>query len=86
MATEAVHVALEEKILVTVGRDGGLQGLEVLGLLTLRVAEESLGRWAGHLGPVIYRVFFLTGPPKIWLSPNPFMKSHTLTFFLGFYY
>lgn len=47
MATEAVHVALEEKILVTVGRDGGLQGLEVLGLLTLRVAEESFGRWAG---------------------------------------
>lgn len=47
VATEAVHVALEEKILVTVGRDGGLQGLEVLGLLTLRVAEESFGRWAG---------------------------------------
>jgi len=44
VATEAVHVALEEKILVTVGRDGGLQGLEVLGLLTLRVAEESFGR------------------------------------------
>jgi len=42
--TEAVHVALEEKILVTVGRDGGLQGLEVLGLLTLRITEESLGR------------------------------------------
>jgi len=42
--TEAVHVALEEKILMTVGRDGGLQGLEVLGLLTLRVAEESVGR------------------------------------------
>ena len=43
--TESVHVALEEKILMTVGRDGGLQGLEVLGLLTLRVAEENVGRW-----------------------------------------
>jgi hypothetical protein len=43
--TEAVHVALEEKLLMTVGRDGGLQGLELLGLLTLRVAEESVGRW-----------------------------------------
>jgi len=42
--TEAVHVALEEKIMMTVGRDGGLQGLEVLGFLTLRVADESLGR------------------------------------------
>ena len=60
--TEAVHVSLEEKILMTVsdfddcdfkldnmtavkvGRDGGLQGLEVLGFLTLRVADESFGR------------------------------------------
>ena len=70
MPTEAVHVSLEEKILMTVseglldsdvdsphcevelvnimyikvGRDGGLQGLEVLGFLTLRVADESFGR------------------------------------------
>ena len=29
-------------------------------------------------------MFFFTGPPKIWLSPNPFMKSHTLTFFSDF--
>jgi len=42
--TEAVHVALEEKISLTVGRDGGLQGLEVLGLLTLRCTEEGVGR------------------------------------------
>jgi len=42
--TEAVHVSLEEKILMTVGRDGGLQGLEVLGFLTLRVADETFGR------------------------------------------
>ena len=27
-----------------VGRDGGLQGLEVLGFLTLRVADETFGR------------------------------------------
>ena len=33
-----------------------------------------------------YRVVFLTSPPWIWLSPNPFIKSHTLTFFLQFYY
>lgn len=42
--TEAVHVTLEEKILLTAGRDGGLQSMELLGLLTLRVAEESVGR------------------------------------------
>ena len=29
---------------IKVGRDGGLQGLEVLGFLTLRVADETFGR------------------------------------------
>ena len=33
---------------------------------------------------VNYRVFFFTGPPWIRLCSNPFIKSHTLTFFLGF--
>ena len=42
--TEAVHVTLEEKILLTAGRDGGLQSMELLGMLTLRVSEESVGR------------------------------------------
>lgn len=44
IATESVHVALEEKVLLTAGRDGGLQTMEILGLMTLRVAEESVGR------------------------------------------
>ena len=42
--TEAVHVTLEEKILLSAGRDGGLQSMEVLGLLTLRVSEDNVGR------------------------------------------
>merc|ERR1719339_41222 len=42
--TEAVHVTLEEKMILTAGRDGGLQTMEVLGLLTLRVQEEKVGR------------------------------------------
>jgi len=42
--TEAVHVTLEEKILLTAGRDGGLQNMELLGLLTLKVSEECVGR------------------------------------------
>ena len=33
---------------IKVGRDGGLQGLEVLGFLTLRVADESFGRIRWH--------------------------------------
>ena len=35
---------LDNTIVIKVGRDGGLQGLEVLGFLTLRVADESFGR------------------------------------------
>ena len=39
-----VHVTLEEKIILSAGRDGGLQNMELLGLLTLKVSEESVGR------------------------------------------
>jgi hypothetical protein len=42
--TEAVHVTLEEKIILSAGRDGGLQNMEILGLMTLRISEESCGR------------------------------------------
>jgi len=42
--SEPVHVSLEEKLLLTAGRDGGLQAMEVLGLMTLRVSDESVGR------------------------------------------
>ena len=44
MDTEAVHVTLEEKILLTAGRDGGLQTMELVGMLTLRVSEDNVGR------------------------------------------
>ena len=40
----SVHVTLEEKIILSAGRDGGLQNMELLGLLTLKVSEESVGR------------------------------------------
>jgi len=42
--TEAVHVALEEKMVLTATRDGGLHNLEVTGMLTLRISDEQLGR------------------------------------------
>lgn len=44
MDTESVHVTLEEKIMLTAGRDGGLQSMELSGMLTLRVSEENVGR------------------------------------------
>ncbi|XP_055594363.1 coatomer subunit delta [Uranotaenia lowii] len=39
-----VHLRMEDKITVRVGRDGGLQNFELSGLLTLRIADEKYGR------------------------------------------
>lgn len=44
ISTEPVSVAIEEKILLTAGRAGGLQNMEILGLMTLRVTDENCGR------------------------------------------
>ncbi|KAB5522481.1 hypothetical protein PHYPO_G00159990 [Pangasianodon hypophthalmus] len=42
--TESVHLRIEEKITLTCGRDGGLQNMEILGMITLRVSDEKNGR------------------------------------------
>uniref|UniRef100_A0A8C9TWR4 Coatomer subunit delta n=1 Tax=Scleropages formosus TaxID=113540 RepID=A0A8C9TWR4_SCLFO len=47
--TESVHMRIEEKISLTCGRDGGLQNMEVLGMITLRVADEKNGRIRLHV-------------------------------------
>lgn len=39
-----VHIRTEEKITLKAGRDGGLQLLEVHGIVTLRVSEEAFGK------------------------------------------
>lgn len=39
-----IHLRLEDKIVVRVGRDGGLQAFELSGLLTLRISDEKYGR------------------------------------------
>lgn len=39
-----VHLRMEDKIVVRIGRDGGLQGFELSGLLTLRISDEKYGR------------------------------------------
>ncbi|XP_034025434.1 coatomer subunit delta-like [Thalassophryne amazonica] len=41
---ESVHLRVKEKILLTCGRDGGLQNMEVLGMVTLRVTDDKYGR------------------------------------------
>eukprot|EP00106_Octopus_bimaculoides_P002902 XP_014770344.1 PREDICTED: coatomer subunit delta-like [Octopus bimaculoides] len=41
---ESVHLRIEEKIVVQAGRDGGLQNLEVFGLVKLKVTDEKFGK------------------------------------------
>lgn len=38
-----VHLKQEERLLVRIGRDGGVQNLELHGLVTLRIADEKWG-------------------------------------------
>ena len=40
----SVHIRVEEKISLTAGRDGGLQNLEIHGLVQLRITDEQFGR------------------------------------------
>ena len=40
----SVHLRVEEKISLSCGRDGGLQNMEVLGMVTLRVSDDKNGR------------------------------------------
>lgn len=40
----SVHLRVEEKITLTCGRDGGLQNMEVIGMVTLRVTDDKNGR------------------------------------------
>ncbi|KAL4608628.1 coatomer subunit delta-like, partial [Arapaima gigas] len=46
---ESVHMRIEEKISLTCGRDGGLQNMEILGMITLRVSDEKNGRIRLHV-------------------------------------
>lgn len=40
----SVHLRQEEKLIVRMGRDGGVQQLELLGLVTLHIGDEKYGR------------------------------------------
>ncbi|XP_005185086.1 coatomer subunit delta [Musca domestica] len=41
---ESIHLKMEDKLVVRIGRDGGLQQFELSGLLTLRISDENMGR------------------------------------------
>jgi coatomer subunit delta len=40
----SVHLRQEERLLVVIGRDGGLRSFELHGLVTLRITNEKFGR------------------------------------------
>ena len=40
----SVHLSIEEKLVLTAGRDGGLQNMELHGIMKLRVAEDRVSR------------------------------------------
>lgn len=40
----SVHIKVDEKITLTAGRDGGLQNMEIRGLILLRVADAQFGK------------------------------------------
>ncbi|XP_060520172.1 coatomer subunit delta [Cylas formicarius] len=44
MDVDDVHLRLEEKLIVRMGRDGGVQQFELLGLVTLHIGDEKWGR------------------------------------------
>ncbi|XP_041426624.1 coatomer subunit delta-like [Xenopus laevis] len=46
---ESVHLRVEEKISLTCSRDGGLQNMEVHGLIMLRVLDDKFGRIRVHI-------------------------------------
>ena len=39
-----VHIKVDEKISLSAGRDGGLQNMEVRGLILLRISDAENGR------------------------------------------
>ncbi|XP_017024318.1 coatomer subunit delta [Drosophila kikkawai] len=48
---ESVHLKIEDKLVVRLGRDGGVQQFENSGLLTLRITDEAYGRILMKLSP-----------------------------------
>ncbi|XP_012675660.2 archain 1b [Clupea harengus] len=47
--TESVHLRVEEKVSLACGRDGGLQSMEILGMITLQISDEKSSRIQLHV-------------------------------------
>ena len=44
LAHISVHLKMSEKMSLTAGRDGGLQSMEVLGMIMLRITEPEVAK------------------------------------------
>ena len=40
----SVHLHVSEKLSLVAGRDGGLQNMEILGLISLRISDPEYGK------------------------------------------
>lgn len=45
----SVHMKIEEKISLTCGRDGGLQNMELHGMIMLHISDEKFARIRLHV-------------------------------------
>ena len=45
----SVHLRVEEKVSLACGRDGGLQSMEILGMITLQISDEKSSRIQLHV-------------------------------------
>lgn len=43
LALSSVHLRVSERLTLVAGRDGGLQNMEILGIIMLRVADSEFG-------------------------------------------
>lgn len=60
-----VHLRMEDKVVIRVGRDGGLQTFELSGLLSLRISNEKYGRIKVHLDNADQRGIQLQTHPNV---------------------
>ena len=55
----SVQLRIEEKLNLSCGRDGGLHNLEVHGLLTLFITDETYGRVRVQVGHIMFIIFWV---------------------------
>lgn len=60
-----MHLRIEDKMNLRIGREGGLQLFELFGLLTLKVADEKYGKIKVHLENNVNKSIQLQTHPNV---------------------